>query len=77
VIKLTAPTLVELSYWLRDRVGDRKGDRESQIMEIEEFLYNYLKSPDINSSIIPKSILRYFRQMPKVDIGEEEVEALS
>jgi hypothetical protein len=76
-LNLTAPTLVELSYWLRDRVGDRKGDRESQIMEIEEFLYNYLKSPDINSSIIPKGILRHFKQMPKVDIGEDEVEALA
>jgi len=77
ILHLSAPTLVELSYWLRDRVGDRKADSESQIMEIEDFLYNYLNSPDRNSSIIPKNILKFYKTMPKIDISEEEAEALA
>jgi len=76
-LNLSAPTLVELSYWLRDRVGDRKADRESQIMEIEDFLYSYLNSPDRNKSIIPKDILKFFPTMPPIKITEEESEALS
>jgi len=76
-LNLTAPTLVELSYWLRDRVGDRKADKESQIMEIEEFLYNYLNSPDRNKSIIPEDILALYKTMPKVEISEEEAEELA
>jgi thiol:disulfide interchange protein len=46
-------------------------------MEIEEFLYNYLNNPDRNKSIIPEDILTLYKTMPKVEISEDEAEALA
>ena len=76
-LELKAPTLTELSFRLRDQVGDRTSDAEGQIFEIEEFLSNFLKNPKQNKTILPKNVREIFPQMPKVVLTEGEEEALA
>ena len=78
-LNLTAPTLVELSFALKDQVGDRKADKESQLMEIENFLNEYINSPDINKTILPQAVIKHFKTMPSMQdqIDEEEIELLA
>jgi len=76
-LNLTAPTLTELSFRLRDQVGDRRGDKESQLLDIEEFLMAYLKHPNRTKSILPKAVLRHFKIHPSLRITEEEAEVLA
>ena len=76
-LNLTAPTLTELSFALKDQVGDRKGDVESQLMEIEAFLQEYISHPDSNRSIFPADVRKHFNQMPPMKLSEDEAEALA
>jgi len=78
-LNLKAPTLTELSFALRDQVGDRKADRESQLMEIEDFLTSYLENPDKNRTILPLNVVENFKSMPSMrgQISEEEIELLA
>lgn len=65
-LNLTAPTLNQLSFVLKDQVGDRKTDAESQKFEIEEFIAEYLKNPDKKRGVIPQKINRFFKTMPSM-----------
>jgi thioredoxin-related protein/cytochrome c2 len=78
-LNLTAPTLNQLSFALKDQVGDRKTDAESQKFEIEEFIAEYLKNPDKKRGVIPQKINRFFKTMPsmKGQLSEEEIEAVT
>jgi len=76
-LKLKAPTATELSFALRDQVGDRKADIESQLMEIEDFLISYCNKPDKNRSIFTDEVIDNFKTMPKVELSEDEAELLS
>ncbi len=76
-LNLTAPTLTELSFRLRDQVGDRKGDKESQLMEIEEFLMDYLAHPNKAKTVLSKRVVQTFKTMPPLKITEEELEVLA
>ena len=76
-LNLTAPTLTELSFRLREAVGDRRADRESQVMEIEDFLLDYVNHPDREKSILRKNILTHFKTMPKQELTEDDAELLS
>jgi thioredoxin-related protein len=77
-LKLKAPTLTELSFRLKDQVGDRTTDAEGQKFEIEEFLTIFFKDPASNKkSILKKQTRKVFGQMPPVEVDEDEVEALA
>jgi len=76
-LNLSAPTLTELSFRLRDQVGDRKADKESQLMEIEDFLINYVNRPDRNRTILPKNVISHFKTMPPQNLTEDDAELLS
>ena len=77
LLKLKAPTLTELSFRLKDQVGDRTTDAEGQKFEIEEFLADYLKYPSKEKSVQRKEIQHIFPQMPPVNVDEDETEALA
>ena len=78
VLKLKAPTLTELSFRLKDQVGDRKTDEESQTFEIETWLEKFLKNPAaLEKSILPPHVRRQFGAMQPVEVSEEELEALA
>ena len=75
-LHLKAPTLNQLSFRLKQKIGDPNGDKEMQLMEISEFVRDYLEKPDKAKSICMKEVLDTFETMPsmKGKISEEEVE---
>jgi thioredoxin-related protein len=77
LLKLKAPTIDELSYALKQRVGDRANDEESHKFEIEDFIGEYLSSPDLNRSILPYDIKSLYKTMPKLILSDDELEAVS
>ncbi|SFV52750.1 hypothetical protein MNB_SV-6-206 [hydrothermal vent metagenome] len=78
-LNLTAPTLNQLSFAIKDRIGDRKTDSESQKFQIEEYLEEFLNDPSSKKHVVPKNISKFFNPMPsmKDKINEDEVEALA
>jgi thioredoxin-related protein len=78
-LNLTAPTLTEISFMLKDQVGDRTLDPEGQKFQIEEWLTDYLDDPTKEKGVIPDEFTRFFKPMPsmKGKLSEEEIEALT
>ena len=76
-LNLNAPTLTELSFRLKDQVGDRTLDAEGQKFEIEDYLTKFLKNPSAFPTILPKNVKAVYGTMPPVPVTEEEAEALA
>ncbi len=76
-LNLTAPTLTELSFALKDQIGERMADIESQIMDIEDFLLSYCNKPNIDESIFEDWVIENFKTMPHIKLSEEEAELLA
>ena len=79
LLHLKAPTVNQLSYRLKQQIGDPKGDKDIQLMEVTAFIQNYLLYPDKQKSVCLPEILSYFDTMPsfKGKISDEEIEAVS
>jgi len=79
LLHLKAPTVNQLSYRLKQRIGDPKGDKDIQLMEVTAFIKNYLLHPDKQKSICLPEIVSYFNTMPsfKGRISDEEIEAVA
>ena len=74
LLNLTIPTENMLAWAIMEsskKIGD-KNDPEMQQMEIEEYLLDYLKSPDINNSICDAHVLKYYIKKEPMDISPEE-----
>ena len=76
-LNLTAPTVTELSFRIKDQVGDRTLDAEGQKFEIEDWLTQFLKNPKAFHTVLPKNVRKIYGQMPPVKVTEEEIEALA
>lgn len=78
LLHLKAPTINQIVYRLKTRIGDPNGDAEMHRMEIESFLEEYFETPDREKSICLPEILNYFETMPsmKGELSEEEFEAI-
>ena len=78
-LHLKAPTLNQLSFALKSRIGDRKSDAESQLFAIENFIASYLEHPNKREGVIPRYINKFFGIMPSMQglLDEDEVEAVS
>jgi len=76
-LNLKAPTLNQLSFTLKHKIGDRKNDAESQQFEIENYLSEYLENPEKKKSLLPHEINRFFKEMPKIKLDEDEIEAVT
>ncbi len=79
LLKLKAPTLNQLSYRLKQQIGDPKGDEEIHRMEVSAFIADYLNDPDKQKSVCLRDVIQYFDTMPsmKGQISEEELESVS
>jgi len=79
LLNLKAPTLNQLSYRLKQQIGDPKGDEEIHRMEVGAFMSDYLKNPDKQKSVCLRDVIQYFDTMPsmKGQISEEEIESVS
>jgi thioredoxin-related protein len=79
LLKLTAPTLNQLSYRLKKSIGDPKGDNEIHRMEVAAFISEYVLHPDRQKSLCLDEVMQSFQTMPSLEgkISEEEIEAVS
>lgn len=79
LLNLKAPTINQLSYRLKQRIGDPTGDKDIQLMEVTSFIQDYLFYPDKQKSICLPEIASYFETMPsfKGKLTEDEIEAVS
>lgn len=78
LLKLKAPTLNQLSYRLKQRIGDPKGDEELHRMEVTAFMSDYVYNPDKDKSVCLEEVLSQFKTMPslKGKVNEEELESI-
>ena len=78
-LNLKAPTLNQLSFAFKEKVGNKREDAEAQKINIEVFIADYLDHPDKSKGVVSKKITRYFETMPsmKGKVSEEEIEALA
>ena len=79
LLKLTAPTLNQLSYRLKKSIGDPKGDNEIHRMEVAAFITEYVLHPDRQRSLCLDEVMQSFETMPSLagKVSEEELEAVS
>ncbi len=79
VLHLTAPTINQIVFRLKSRIGDPKGDEDIHKMEIDSFIADYLINPDKSKSVCLPKVIRHFDTMPslKGKISVEEIEAVS
>jgi len=79
LLNLKAPTVNQLSYRLKQQIGDPKGDEEIHRMEVSAFIGDYLNDPDKQKSVCLRDVIQYFDTMPsmKGQLTEEEMESVS
>ena len=79
MLKLKAPTLNQISFRLKQQIGDPKGDEDIHRMEVGAFIAGYLKNPDKQKSICLPEVIQHFETMPsmKGKLTEDEIEAVS
>lgn len=79
LLELKAPTLNQLSFGVRLNIGDIKADEESQRLEVEEFIENYIAAPDKKKNVVSPEMTKFFPAMPSMKglLNEDEIEALS
>ena len=78
LLKLKAPTLNQLSYRLKQRIGDPKGDEELHRMEVTAFMSDYVYYPDKDKSVCLDEVMIHFKTMTslKGKITEDELEEI-
>ncbi len=78
LLNLKAPTLNQLSYRLKQRIGDPKGDEDIHRMEVIAFMSDYVYAPDKDKSVCLDDVMQYFNTMPslKGKVSEEALEEI-
>jgi len=78
-LKLKGPTLNQISFRLKQNIGDPKGDEDIHLMEVSEFIKEYIYNPDREKSVCIKEVLRAFDTMPsmKGKISEDDLEEVA
>ncbi len=75
-LHLKAPTLNQLSFRLKSHIGDPKGDEDIHVMEVVEFIKDYVYNPDEKKSVCMKEVIESFDLMPSMKgvISSEDLE---
>ena len=78
MLKLKAPTLNQLSYRLKQQIGDPKGDEDIHRMEVTAFMSDYVYHPDKDKSVCLDDVIQHFKTMPslKGKVTEDELEEI-
>lgn len=76
LLHLKAPTINQVVFRLKSRIGDPKGDEDMHRMEIESFLADYFESPDKQKSVCLEQVIKHFDTMPKMELDDEEFVAI-
>lgn len=79
LLKLSAPTINQLSYRLKQRIGDPKGDNDMHRMEVSAFITDYVYTPDRDKSVCLDDVMIHFKTMPslKGKVTEDELEEIN
>jgi len=79
LLHLKAPTINQIAFRLKDRIGDPKGDEDIHRMEVDSFVADYLMNPDKSKSVCLPKVIRHFPTMPSMRgaISVEEIEAVA
>ncbi|WP_456451560.1 thioredoxin family protein [Hydrogenimonas sp.] len=79
LLHLEAPTVNQLAYRLKQQIGDPKGDKDVQLMEVAAFVHEYVLAPDRQKSVCMPEVMVHFETMPslKGKITDEELEAVA
>ena len=78
LLNLKAPTLNQLSYRLKQQVGDRHGDEDLHRMEVTAFMSDYVIQPDKDKSVCLDDVMQHFKTMPslKGKVSEDALEEI-
>lgn len=79
LLKLKAPTVNQLSYRLKQRIGDPKGDNDIHRMEVSAFITDYVYYPERDKSVCLADVMKHFKTMPslKDKVTEDELEEIN
>jgi len=78
LLQLKAPTLNQLSYRLKQQVGNRHGDEDLHRMEVTAFMSDYVIHPDKDKSVCLDDVMQFFTTMPslKGKVNDDELEEI-
>jgi len=79
ILKLKAPTISQISYRMKQKIGDPRSDEDIQRMEVSAFIADYIIYPDKQKSVLHPNIGKHFETMPslKGKLSTEDIEAIS
>ena len=79
LLHLKAPTISQISYRMKQKIGDPHDDSDIQRMEVSAFIADYIIYPDKKKSVLNPRIGKFFKTMPslKGKLTTEEIEAIS
>ncbi|RUM71107.1 MAG: hypothetical protein DSZ08_03545, partial [Sulfurovum sp.] len=79
LLKLKAPTISQISYSMKKKIGDPSADADIRRMEVSAFIADYIIYPDKEKSVLPPYVEKYFDTMPslKGKLNTEDIEAIS
>ncbi|MGA1932570.1 thioredoxin fold domain-containing protein [Arcobacter sp. YIC-464] len=79
LLNLEVPTVNMLAWAIMEssrKIGD-PNDPEMRVIEIEEYLKEYLSNPDINNSICDVHVRKYYKKKEPMSISDEEATNLA
>jgi thioredoxin-related protein len=79
ILKLDAPSINQIVFRLKNRIGDPQGDEDIHRMEVDSFVADYLMNPNKSKSVCLPKVLKHFKTMPsmKGKISVDEIDAVS
>ena len=79
LLNLKAPTLNQVAFRLRTRIGDPTGDEEFHLMEVQEFVKDYSFDPDKQKSVCLPEVIKHFPTKPNMTgkVTEEELDIVT
>ena len=79
LLKLKAPTISQISYSMKQKIGDPREDADIQKMEVSAFVADYVIYPDKQKSVLNPNIGKHFETMPslKGKLSTEDIEDIS
>lgn len=76
LLNLKGPTVNQLAFRLKQRIGDATSDREFHLMEVTEFIVDYVRRPDKQKSVCIPEVIRHFETMPAMSAAQIDDDAL-
>jgi transcriptional regulator NrdR family protein len=79
LLNLKAPTVNQLAFRIKDRIGDPSGDEEFHLMEVVEYIKDYLYYPDKQKSVCLEDVIRHFDTKESMlgKVNEADLEAVA